>query len=165
LKFARAWLLVAAVLIAAAHTSFADSRDWSLLDTKGETFKLAETTGESPTLLIFWATWCAPCKKELSDNKALFQSFTDKGVNVIMVSEDNAKTQARVKPYVESKGFKWRVLLDTDGEILKRYGGTSIPYTVLLDKTGKAVQKYRGEVRDSDGLQKQISQLLGGTGE
>jgi len=166
LKYAHALKFSAAVLLLAfAAVGFADSRDWSLTDTQGETFKLSEVQADAPTMLIFWATWCAPCKKELNDNQKLFQSYEDKGMRVILIAEDNLKTQAKVKPYVESKGYKWRVLLDPNGEVLKRYGGTSIPYTVLIDKDGKSVQQYRGEARNTSELTKQVDALLGGKGE
>jgi peroxiredoxin len=101
----------------------------------------------------------------MSDNQALFDSIAAQGVNVILVSEDTQKTQAKVKPYVDSKGFTWHVLLDPDGEVLKRYGGTSIPYTVLLGKDGTPVQKYRGAIKDVEALTKQINSLLGRAGE
>jgi cytochrome c biogenesis protein CcmG/thiol:disulfide interchange protein DsbE len=143
----------------------ADSRNWSLVDTEGQTFSYDKVKADAPTMLVFWATWCAPCKKELSENQKLLDSFADQGLRVLLVAEDNAKTQAKVKPYVSAKGFKWQVLLDTDGEVLKRYGGTSLPYSVLLDKTGKAVRQFRGEIRDKSALTTQVNALLGGNGE
>ncbi len=155
----------AALLLLSVSLGFADSRDWSLVDTKGATFKLSEVQAEAPTMLIFWATWCTPCKKELDENRKLLESFSDKGMRILLVAENNVKTLAMVKPYVESKGFKWRVLLDSNQEILKRYGGINIPYTVLLDKQGNAVKKYRGETRDTRDLTKQVEALLGGKGE
>jgi len=159
-------LLVVLTFISCAVPSVrADVSDWSLMDTQGETFRLSAIGGSSPVLLLFWATWCAPCKKELNDHKELFDSFTEKGVTVLLVSEDTQRTQSKVKPYVESKGYSWQCLLDTNGEVLKRYGGTSLPYTVLLDNAGNPVQKIRGAVRDAKTLSAQIDELLGAHGE
>jgi peroxiredoxin len=154
-------LLTLTALAGITTSSFADSRDWSLNDTHGEKFTLSETLGEQPVLLIFWATWCAPCKKEMADNARLFNAYADKGVLVLLVSQDNQKSQAKVKPYIESKGITHRVLLDPNSEVLKRYGGSKIPFTVLLDKTGNAVLKHTGEMKDMDKLTKQIDELLG----
>lgn len=143
----------------------ADSRDWSLIDTQGQTFRLASTRDGAPTLLVFWATWCVPCKQEMEQHKSLFDSYQAKGVHVLLISEDTPRTQSRVKPYVEAKGYNWRVLLDPDGSVLKRYGGKNLPYMVLLDSNGNAVEKIRGALKKSDGLTAKIDQLLGAKGE
>lgn len=158
------WILPALALAMLAP-AFADSRDWSLVDLQGQNFSTTDELGDAPTLLLFWATWCAPCKKELADHKPFLDNLAAKGIHVILISEDTPKTQGKVKPYVDSRNFTWPVLLDPDGEVLKRYGGTSLPYSVILDKDGKAVQKIRGALKDTAALEKQLTDLLGGTGE
>jgi peroxiredoxin len=159
------WIAVLLSVVFVVPTAFADSRDWSLVDTDGNTFSTATQLGDTPSLLIFWATWCAPCKKELSDLKSYFDGLVEKGYHVILIAEDNAKTQSKVKPYVESKKFTWPVLLDPSGEILKRYGGTSLPYTIVIDSKGKTVQKFRGAIQNTDALTRQLESLRGGEGE
>ena len=158
----KAFVALLALIVLAGVVPRADavSNDWSLLDTKGESFQLASELMERPVLLLFWATWCAPCKKELHEQRKLFDSYARKGVTVLLVSEDTQKTQAKVKPYVESKGYAWRTLLDPQGEVLKRYGGTSLPYAVLLDRQGKPLLKVRGALRNTAGLTAKIDKLL-----
>lgn len=158
--------LVAVLLALPAASAMADSRDWTLTDIKGERYRISEHLGEAPFVLIFWATWCTPCKKEMDEHRALFEDLLKQGVKVLFVAEDNQKSQAKVKPYVESKGYTWPVLLDPDGEILKRYGGTSsIPYTVILDRDGKVQSKMRGAIKDADNFRNQVSRLMQKSGE
>lgn len=163
--YLRVFVLAIVLLIIAIPSVQADSKDWSLKDIKGEKFILSENLGESPVLLVFWATWCAPCKKEMDEFRDLFDSYLERGVKVIAISEDNQKSQAKVKPYIESKGYKWQVLFDPDGQILKRYGGTSIPYTVLLDKEGTAQLKNQGAIKTRKTLTDKIDTLMGTHGE
>ena len=159
-------LLVAASVTAAfAPPISAESNNWSLQDTQGETFQLAAELMDRPVLLLFWATWCSPCKKELQDQRELLDSYVERGVAVLLVSEDTQRTQAKVKPYVESRGYRWRTLLDPQGEVLKRYGGTSLPYAVLLDRQGQPLQKTRGALRNTATLTAQIDKLLKADGE
>ncbi len=148
------------VLGVVALNAFADSRDWSLQNTKGEKFTLSDNLGQRPTILVFWATWCTPCKKELDEQRALFDTLAARGASVLLVAEDTQKSQAKVKPYVESKGYAWPVLLDPSGEVLKRYGGVSIPYTVVLDRDGNVQHKMRGAVKDAVQFQNMITSLM-----
>ena len=147
--------------------SFPNSRGIGLLrqDTQGETFQLSSALSEGPVLILFWATWCAPCNKELNDHKVLLNLYSQKGVTVLLVSVDTQKTQSKVKPYVESKGYTWRVVLDPGGEVLKRYGGVTLPFTVLLDRQGRPVEKIRSAIRDTNALTARIEKLLKADGE
>lgn len=158
-------LLAVAAIVGLVPQAGAVSNDWSLQDTKGETFQLTSELMDRPVLLLFWATWCPPCKKELQDQRVLLDSYAERGVTVLLVSEDTQKTQAKVKPYVESKGYKWRTLLDPQGEVLKRYGGTSLPYAVLLDRQGQPLLKLRGALRNTAALTSQMDKLLQVSGE
>jgi cytochrome c biogenesis protein CcmG, thiol:disulfide interchange protein DsbE len=151
-------VVIALLLLSAS--AFADSRDWSLQEITGGTLTLSDNLGSSPVMLIFWATWCEPCKKEIADQRPLFDSFVENGVKIILISVDTQKTQAKVKPYADSKKFPWPVALDPNQEVLKRYGGTSVPYTVLLDKHGDPQLKIKSAIKDTSELSAKINQLL-----
>ena len=153
-------LLVSLVIGLASMSAFGDSRDWSLQNTKGEKFTLSENLGQKPIVLVFWATWCTPCKKELDEQRPLFDSLTAKGAEVVLVAIDNQKSQARVKPYVESKGYKWTVLMDPAQEVLKRYGGINVPYTIVLDRDGNVKYKTRGAIKDAEQFESMITGLM-----
>lgn len=66
-----------------------------------------------PVIVNFWATWCAPCKKELN---AIAEKYADwqarTGVKLIAVSIDDARSMARVKPYVSGQDWDYEVYLD-----------------------------------------------------
>lgn len=133
--------------------------DWSLSTVKGGDFKLSENTGH-PLLLIYWATWCEPCKKELNEHKATFESYEQQGVKVVLISVDTQKSQSRIKPFIDSRGFTWPVLLDPGQETLKRYGGNHVPYTVLLNKNGEPAMKINSGLKDTSELSSKINELL-----
>jgi peroxiredoxin len=144
-------------------TANAITRDWTLKSTSGGNYKLSEHLNESPALLMFWASWCKPCQKEINSFRETIDYYADSlGVEVILISIDTQKTKSRVKPYIESKGYKWNALYDPDWEVLKMYGGTNkIPYTVLLDRDGSTYWKQLGEMNSIDELTNKIHELIG----
>ena len=158
-------LLVILMNIALLASANAAGRNWTLTQVNGGDFSISDNGGGKPSLLIFWATWCKPCKAELSDMKDTFDGLAARGLNVILVSEDNQKSKSRVKPFLDSKGFTWTALHDPDGEVLKSYGGTSLPFSVLLDAGGSPVFEQRGEMKDASKMLTKANELLGSSGE
>ncbi len=150
------------LLLSAANAA---GRNWTLSGVDGDEFSISKNAGNRPSLLVFWATWCKPCKSELDAMKDTFNDLNKRGVNVIIIAEDNVKSKSRVKPYIESKGFEWTALLDPDGEVLKLYGGTSIPFSVLLDASGAPVYENRGEMKDATAMLNKANQLIESAGE
>jgi len=142
----------------------AAGRNWTLASVNGGDYSISDNGGR-PSLLLFWATWCKPCKAELDAMKGTLDDLTQRGMNVLLVSEDNQKSKSRVKPYLDTKGYGWTALHDPDGEVLKLYGGTSIPYTVMLDKDGSPVFENRGEMKDATAMLAKANQLLESAGE
>ncbi|NUO18202.1 TlpA family protein disulfide reductase [bacterium] len=152
-------LLLAAVFVV-LQSSGAAGRNWTLANVNGGDYELSEQAAGQPSLLIFWATWCKPCKAELDNMRSTFDDLRRRGMNVLLVSEDNQKSKSRVKPYLDSKNYGFTGLLDPDGEVLKLYGGTSIPFIVMLDGNGTPVFENRGELKDPSAMLAKANQLL-----
>ncbi len=155
-------LLTFALLLSTAQSA---GRNWTLSKVNGGDFSIADHSGGRPSLLIFWATWCKPCKAEMTSLKDTFDDLNKRGLNVILISEDNQKSKSRVKPFLDSKGYEWTALLDPDGEVLKLYGGTSIPFSVMLDAGGSPVFEHRGEMKDPTEMLAKANQLIETLGE
>jgi cytochrome c biogenesis protein CcmG/thiol:disulfide interchange protein DsbE len=156
-------VLILFSVLSSPFQSVAATSDWTLKDLDEGRFTLSENLGKGPTVLIFWATWCRPCRQEMKEYKAVFESYQEKGVQVLVISEDNSKTQSQVKPFMKSNDYKFTTLLDPTGEVLKSYGGVSIPYTVVLDSSAKIQKTYRGKIRDISELSSLLEKLLAET--
>lgn len=116
------------------------------------------------TVISFWATWCTPCKKELTNiNDNMLDDWKTKyDVELVAVSTDNSKNVLKVKPFVDGQGWTFDCLLDVNEDLKRALNATSIPYTVLLDKSGKIVYTHTGYIEgDEFMLEEKIKSVLG----
>ncbi len=135
--------------------------DFSLEDLNGEIRALSEFLGKGPVLLDFWATWCVPCKTEMPYLQAIYEKYSDKGFTLLAISEDTPRSQSRVKPFIMSKRFTFPVLLDPNGDVLKRYQGNTLPFQALLDSKGRIIEVHQGYTPgDEKILESKIAELL-----
>lgn len=98
----------------------------------------------SVVVLNFWATWCAPCIKEIPDLK---QVATSSGAKVVGIALDEDGLKA-VKPFVDRYGINYTVLLG-DQDLFQRFNGFGIPYTLVLDRSQRIVKIYRGPTTEA----------------
>ena len=81
----------------------------------------------------FWATWCAPCVQELDAINEVYVDWKQKlNVELIAVSVDDSRTEKRVKPMVNGKGWEYTILLDTNQEFKRSLSIANVPYTVVV---------------------------------
>lgn len=84
--------------------------------------------GEGPVVLVFWATWCGPCVREIPTLLDLHRQGAARVVSIAL--DEPAKI---VRPFVEEHGIDYPVLLG-DMTTFRRFGGRAIPYTLVLDE-------------------------------
>ncbi len=124
-----------------------------LKDVNGKNKNVADyaKTGKV-TIINFWATWCTPCKKELTNiNDNLYETWKDKyNVDLVAVSIDNAKNVLKVKPSVDGQAWEFDVLLDVNEDLKRALNVNNVPYTILLDKKGNIVWKHEGYVEGNE---------------
>ena len=120
----------------------------SLKDINNESYSLKESFNEKDKLYVFsfWASWCAPCINELDELNDLQEEWK-KTVNfeIIAVATDDSRTQKRVKPLVNGKGWEYKVLLDVNQDFKRALSIVNIPYTIVV-KNGQIVHIQNGYV-------------------
>ena len=155
-------LLLVGTTVLAQDTGMAP--DFTLQDIDGKTIKASDYLGKNPIMIDFWATWCNPCKQELPHLEKIYQTYKDKGLIFMAISEDSPRSVSKVKPYVKSKNYTGIIPLDPDGQVLRKFfGENTLPYTVLIDKSGKIVRSFTGYVPGQEAdVAKTVEQMLGG---
>jgi peroxiredoxin len=81
----------------------------------------------------FWATWCAPCVQELDAISEVYRDWKQKiNIELIAVSVDDSRTEKRVKPMINGKGWEYTILLDTNQEFKRSLSIANVPYLVVV---------------------------------
>lgn len=86
-------------------------------------------------LLVFWATWCGPCKIELNRINSLVSSGVIKSQDVIAIS--SGEDPELVRTHANKNNYQFTVGLDTTGNIAKLYNVAGTPTLILIDQNGK----------------------------
>ena len=110
----------------------------------GEPFELSDLRGQ-PVMLVFWASWCGPCRRETPEVAKIAAGYGER-LHVIGVNAgEDAATAARA---AASMQITWPVVLDPNGAIQTSYDVTAIPLVVIIDAQG--VIRYRGNGLPTD---------------
>ena len=102
--------------------------------------------GGKPIILSFWATWCKPCNRELDAIKEVYDEWQEEtGVKLVAVSIDDARSAARVRPWVNGKDWPYEVYLDQNKDLARAMNvGADVPYTFIINAKGEIVWQHKG---------------------
>jgi len=118
--------------------------DFTLTDVStGKPFHLRDHLGEA-VLIDFWATWCGPCRMAIPHLIELQKKYGGRNFTVVGVSLDQ-QGEGVVRPFTQQWNINYPVVVDQDGSVARDYGGIrSIPSTLVIDRTGRAVGSLIG---------------------
>ena len=127
----------------------------------GKKIQLYNFFNEGPLLVDFWATWCAPCKKEMIHLDKFHRTYADRGFNVLTINQDTPRSLSKVKSYVRSKKFTFHVALDPNQQISKKLNAVLLPTTILVNREGKVLWRHQGYILgDEVEMEEQILHAL-----
>jgi len=99
---------------------------------------MADLRGK-PVMLVFWATWCPHCRREMPDIEETWQKFKDDGLVVIGVTRNSrGQTTEKVREYLGENGITLPIAVDPGGTS-RAFNVSGIPAAAFVDKTGKVV--------------------------
>ncbi|MCB0784245.1 MAG: TlpA family protein disulfide reductase, partial [Flavobacteriales bacterium] len=85
----------------------------------------------------------APCKRELNTIAEVYDDWKDEtGVKLIAISIDDARSMARVAPYVNGQDWDYEVYLDPNGDFKRAMNVNNVPHTFLVDGSGTIVWQH-----------------------
>ena len=116
-----------------------------LKTTSGEIINIQKAASSDNVVIIsLWATWCVPCLKELDAISEVWDEWQEEtNVELIAVSVDDSRTIKRVKPLINGKGWEYTILLDTNNDLKRALGASTVPLTLIV-KDDKIVYRHSG---------------------
>lgn len=133
--------------------------DVTLKDLNNNAINVYSDFAEKDKIYVFsfWATWCVPCINELEAINEVYADWKKElNIEVVAVSIDDSRTQKRVKPLVNGKGWEYRMLLDSNQDFKRALSIANVPYTIVV-KNQKIVHIQNGY---SQGAEKELFTLL-----
>jgi peroxiredoxin len=118
-----------------ANDADRQNADFTLTDLQGKGWHLKDLRGKV-VLVNFWATWCAPCRKEMPDLDALYRKFKDQGFVVLAISDEQT---AKVAPFINQRKISYPVLLDPGRKANDLFVVEGVPKSLVYDRNGKMV--------------------------
>ena len=123
---------------------------FSLQDLDGNTRSISEWS-DRRVLINFWATWCAPCKKEMPMLQTMHLNKEEYGIQIIGIAVDHNEP---VRDFINEYGIEFPILIGQSKayEIMQQLGNTAttLPYTVVVEPDGLISWYKNTELKPED---------------
>lgn len=121
-------------------------------DMDGKTIDSATFIGKKPVMLIFWASWCPNCTREVPKVNALRKKYSSQGMEFIGINVGHNDSEGKARRFMDKTGITYPVIFDNKGTISRQYGVQGVPTILIADKKGIVVFKNYGvpEITDKD---------------
>ncbi len=156
-RFSLAAILASMTLAASAIEGTA-APDFALSSTAGTNYRLSEHRGEV-VALVFWASWCGDCRRELERFERLRRTYGSVGFVVLGVNLD--KEPERAAALAGAAGIGYPILLDAGKDVSKSYRADVLPLIVLIDRHGAIRARHDAlDEREERGLLVNLRDLI-----
>lgn len=129
--------------------------DFTVYDENKNKVRLQDSIGK-PLIVNFWASWCPPCKREMSAFQNAINLYGEE-VNFMMVNEADAMETAQA--FWDENGYKMNIFFDLDGNAATTYKILALPRTLVIDENGRIVEDHVGELTEEE-LNDTIKKLI-----
>ena len=132
-------------------------------DLDNKKFMLEDFYSSGPILMNFWTLSCEPCKKEMKHLSRINEKYKDSGFQVVSVNMDTPRTIRKVKQFVNSQKYSFKVLSDARMDLFMKLGGSVMPLVVIVNMDGTIEKRHIGySPGDEVKLEQEIVEVIFG---
>ena len=113
-------------------------------DFSGNEINLKDYRGKL-VIINFWATWCAPCKKEMPSLDNLYQDKKFRNLKIFAVNMEQPNKIKTEKFFTDLNIKKLEIFFDENLNFVKEFKLRGVPTTVLINKKGEEFARIIGE--------------------
>jgi peroxiredoxin len=117
--------------------------DFELQSLDGKTTRFSDLKAKV-ILVNFWATWCAPCVREMPSLQKLADTYGPKGLVVIGISLDEEPEKV-LEAFRKKHSIRFPTYIDAKGELADRFQVSGLPLTLVLDADRKLLLEQVGD--------------------
>lgn len=122
--------------------------------------KTLKDFGGKVLIVNFWATWCAPCVKEMPALDRLQAKLGGDKFQVVAINQERGGAKI-AKPFAEKQGWKLALYVDPATGFYRDAKLKGLPTSLIIGKDGKELGRVEGEVEwDSPAVEKMVQDLL-----
>ena len=99
--------------------------------------------GTEIVVLNFWATWCAPCVKEMPELDRFWQENME---SVSLIGVAVSTPELAVSGFIHRLGVQYPIAMDEEGVLTRKYQVNMLPTTVLVNADGEELLNHRGVI-------------------
>lgn len=125
------------------------------LDTPSKTQTCYSSPHHKALLVDFWTSWCPNCRVSLDWLGGISKKYSSADLSVIAINLDEDRADA--EPLFKEISSSVEILIDSEGKTAEQCSLDGIPATVLIDKDGRLIKKWRGS---SEEIHQEINQEL-----
>lgn len=126
-------------------------------------FRIQPLLGHNPIVILFWASWCAPCQQELPFYQSLYARYRERGLRIVAISMDSQATVMRAGPNARRLGVTYDVVTDLDTRVTTQLNQRrAAPFSIWIDRHGRITRESEGfSTAEQGALARGIAELVG----
>src|SRR2546429_3585642 len=112
-----------------------------------------------PVVLNFWASWCEPCKQELPLLENAWKQMQAQKKDIVFLGIDFQESNSDATSFLQLHGITYLAALDANGSVANKYGVTSLPQTIFINRNGTVTSREPQELNAQE-LSKNLQLII-----